>query len=71
MINSDNNWQCNIIAADSDSVSACRVRFGHGKRVAAGQCTLTGENSFCRATTKAWARSGTSASTCPVGAWMA
>ena len=40
-------------------------------RSAAGQWTLTGESSFWRATTKACARSGTSASTSPFAEWMA
>ena len=42
-----------------------------GARPAAGQWTLTGESSFCRATMNACARSGTSASTAPLAAWIA
>ena len=38
---------------------------------AGGQCTLTGDSSFWRATMNACARSGTSASTAPFSAWIA
>ena len=41
-----------------------RVRPGSA---AGGQCTLTGDSSFWRATMNACARSGTSASTAPFG----
>ncbi len=50
-----------------------RNRAGRGRagRPRRRQWTLTGDISFWRATTKAWARSGTSASTSPPSAWMA
>lgn len=44
---------------------------GRVPAAAAGQCTLTGDSSFCRATTKACARSDTSASTAPSVEWIA
>ena len=59
-----------VVVAGTAALLAGGPRRPAGRR-GGGQWTLTGENSFWRATTKAWARSGTRASSSPVGAWMA